>query len=437
MKIAEAEIAVIGAGLQGCCLALELARRGRTVALVERDPRPMNRAGRRNEGKVHLGLVYARDATGATAELQLRGALSFAPLLRRWLGAAAEALPVSTPFDYVVARDSLASPEELAAHYAGLQRRREALHARRAGLDYLGAPLETVARALPREDWAERYDDTRVQAVFATAERAVDCDRLADAVARAVAAEPRIAFAGETRVTAIERAARGWRLAGEGPAGPMQGEFRTVVNAAWDGRLALDRSAGFAPEPGWVHRLKYRVVVRTPAACAGAASATMVLGRYGDVVFRPDGTAYLSWYPAAMRGWSHELAPPADWEAACRGEIDPAAAAAVAGEFGRGLARWHRGLAAARGEPVQVDAGAIFAHGRSDVDDPASGLHRRTQVGVVSRDGYHSVNPGKLTTCPLFAVAAADAVAGGRHAETAAWAEWLAEWAGGAGDAAA
>jgi len=59
---------------------------------------------------------------------------------------------------------------------------------------------------------------------------------------------------------------------------------------------------------------------------------------------------------------------------------------------------------------VQVDAGAIVAIGRSDVHDAGSALHDRTRIGTSSRDGYHSVDPGKLTTAPLFAVRVADAV---------------------------
>jgi hypothetical protein len=39
-------------------------------------------------------------------------------------------------------------------------------------------------------------------------------------------------------------------------------------------------------------------------------------------------------------------------------------------------------------------------------------LHGRTRVGVTSVDGYHSVNPGKLTTAPLFAELAAARVNG-------------------------
>jgi hypothetical protein len=46
------------------------------------------------------------------------------------------------------------------------------------------------------------------------------------------------------------------------------------------------------------------------------------------------------------------------------------------------------------------------------VGDPGSGLHGRTRSGIASRDGWHSFNPGKLTTAPLFAEDAARAVRG-------------------------
>ena len=73
-----------------------------------------------------------------------------------------------------------------------------------------------------------------------------------------------------------------------------------------------------------------------------------------------------------------------------------------------GIDEWFPGIA--RSETLLVDAGAIVALGRSDVDDTASGLHDRTRIGVTSHGGYHSVDPGKLTTAPMFAVEAADRV---------------------------
>ena len=57
----------------------------------------------------------------------------------------------------------------------------------------------------------------------------------------------------------------------------------------------------------------------------------------------------------------------------------------------------------------EVTGGAIVAYGCTDLDDPASNLHDRTRIGVMSDNGYHSVDPGKLTTAPLFAMRTANA----------------------------
>jgi hypothetical protein len=36
--------------------------------------------------------------------------------------------------------------------------------------------------------------------------------------------------------------------------------------------------------------------------------------------------------------------------------------------------------------------------------------YQRSRIGVVSRGGYHSIDPGKLTTAPMFALEAADRI---------------------------
>lgn len=382
----------------------------------------MNRASRRNEGKIHLGLVYAMDASGATAALQLKGALSFRALLARWVEAAESDLGCSTPFQYTVAPESLLPAEELARRYERMEEVYARVMTAEPDLDYLGQRPARLTRRLPESAWAGRFGAERVAAVFDTAERAIDTDRLAERICTAVARSSNIRFFGGRKALAIERLARGFGITqGEGAAEELRAA--QVVNATWDGRMALDATMGLAPAPGWLHRLKYRVIVRLDPAKASVPSATMVVGRYGDVVIRPDATAYLSWYPAALRGWSDAICPPADWAAACRGQVEPGAAAALAGEVKAAIDGWYPGLT--DGETLTVDAGAILAHGRTDVDDPASGLHDRTKVGVTNRDGYVSVNPGKLTTAPLFAMAAADAVTGNAPDDLGALAGWL------------
>jgi hypothetical protein len=125
-------------------------------------------------------------------------------------------------------------------------------------------------------------------------------------------------------------------------------------------------------------------------------------------VIRSDGTAYLSWYPAGLRGWVNDLEPPENWDAPCRGEVDPSEAVEIAAATRAGIADWCPAMA--RLEPMHVDAGAIVALGESDVDDAGSGLHARSRIGVGSHARYHSVDPGKLTTAPLFAIEVADRV---------------------------
>jgi hypothetical protein len=404
----EVDVLVLGAGLQGAGIALELAGRGIDVRLLDQDVEPLRRASLRNEGKIHLGIIYANDASMATAELQLDGALRFRAIVTRWLHGSGAWLSLSTPFHYLVAADSVVPSAGLARHYDAVAERCRARLAADPGLDYLGARPQTLARRLAPERIAAHYDASRFAAAYETAELAIDTEVLAGEVRRAVREAPAIRFLPAHTVRGLQAVGGQVEAEGDGPAGPWRIRARQVVNAMWEQRLWFDRQMGLEPSGDLLHRLKYRVIARLPDRLRGAPSVTMVLGRYGDVVVRPDGTAYLSWYPQGLRGWTHELRPPAEWDAACRGEVPGPLAREIASGILAGIAPWYPGIGEC--EPLLVDAGAIVALGRSDVDDAGSALHERSHIGVTSRAGYHSVDPGKLTTAPMFAVHAADRV---------------------------
>jgi len=404
----ETGVLILGAGLQGAGVALELAGRGIPVTLVEQDEIALNRASLRNEGKIHFGFIYANDSSRDTAFLQLEGALRFRAIVDRWIGMDTGWLVQSTPFHYLVAQDSVLSPEALAGHYLAVEARCRERLAADPSLNYLGSRVDGLFRPLTGDELASRFDTARFAAGFATSELAIDTERLAAELRKALAASPRIQLLASRRATAIAREKEGFRVEGEGRGGPWRIRARQVVNASWERRLGFDRQLGIAPPPDLLHRLKFRVIVRLPGELHGAPSVSMVLGRYGDVVIRFDGTAYLSWYPSGLRGWSADVEPPRAWDAACRGEVDRDVAREVAASVLNAIDAWYPGIG--RSEPIQVDAGAIVAIGRSDVDDSASGLHDRKRIGVSSFDGYLSVDPGKLTTAPMFAVAAADCV---------------------------
>jgi hypothetical protein len=389
-------------------VALELARRGIGVTLIEQDAIAVNRSSLRNEGKIHLGFIYAHARSLETAFLQLDAALRFRAIVASWLGPGADWLAPSTPFQYLVARDSVVGPEALSKHYAAVERRCAERLAGNADLDYLGERPARLVRPLADREIAAHFDPATLAAGFATAERAIDTDRLAAHLRQSLGSAPNVRFAASHTAREVREEAGGFRVDGETPDGKWSVHAHQVVNATWERRLKFDRQLGIPPPEHLLHRLKFRLIGRLPGELRGAPSVSMVLGRYGDVVIRSDGTAYLSWYPAGLRGWTHELEPPPDWDSACRGEVDPALSREITTAILTGIEPWYPGIA--RCEPLLVDAGAIVAIGESDVDDSSSALHERSRIGVHSRGGYHSVDTGKLTTAPLFAVLTADRV---------------------------
>src|ERR1700680_1312609 len=84
--------------------------------LYDKSDRCMSQTSVNNEGKIHLGYVYANDPTLATARLMLKGAFSFAPLMRRWIGTDLDKVTRSAPFYIAVHKQSLLSVEQVERH---------------------------------------------------------------------------------------------------------------------------------------------------------------------------------------------------------------------------------------------------------------------------------------------------------------------------------
>lgn len=398
-RVMTQEAVVIGAGIQGCCAALELRRLGYHVTLVEASAAAMSRASLRNEGKIHFGFVYGNEPSRATARLMLDAALRFAPLLDRWVGPMDWISLRSEPFTYAVMHDSLVPPAELFAHYDALND--DYLSWRSVGLgEYLGddpEPFWRPAKQVP----AGLGRAPAVAAVAETCERAIDLIAVRKRIVGAIADDTGIVLRLGRRVRTVERGSTGFTVTGHGQDGvAWSAPADVVVNCAWDGRLAIDASLGVVPSRPWVYRLKYRVLGELPTALHGLPSLTFVLGPYGDIVRAAGRATYLSWYPTCMADWSSDLSPPASWSGPCGGDARGAGT-----EIGRRtLDAFERVVPGMSGFSIaQVDAGVIFAWGSTDIGEADSELHQRNDIGPLHQDGYVTMDTGKLTTAPLFA----------------------------------
>jgi glycine/D-amino acid oxidase-like deaminating enzyme len=402
-------VGVLGGGLQGCCVALELAARGIPVTLFDRNTRLLSRAAIANEGKIHLGYMYANDPGQSTARMMMKGALAFAPFFSRHLEMPADRLALSRPAAYVVHRDSQRSAEEVSHYLAAVHTLlREASEGKKGG--YFGRDLSSDLRRWSDAEREAAFDPEIALAAFDSPEVAIDPVVLAELVRRRIADDPAIEVKLNHEVTSVDDHDGRFDVCVGTADGQRREPFDHVVNALWDGRFVVNEKRGLRPGRPWLHRLKYGVSFRLPKAIALPPSATFVSGPFGEVVSYHDGLTYLTWYPVCLRAISNEVAPP-QWETyppePLRSELLEGTLHAMA-QFVRAL----RAIEVTELEDVTVKGGVIVAWGATDIYDPASELHRRFEIGVTSTGRYHSVDPGKLTMAPHFAGLCADRIAG-------------------------
>jgi glycine/D-amino acid oxidase-like deaminating enzyme len=383
------EVAVIGAGIQGVLLALELAERGVSVHLFDKAPAALDQASRWNEGKLHLGYVYAADGGLSTAQEMVLGSQVFIATVERFLGRTIPQRAYSRPFVYARHVDSRLNADELDRYYLKVS---ELVAAHNVPGPY---GSERVRRLSARE-CAAIYDPEYVTDAWQTGEFALDTHWVADALSAVVADHPRIQAHWNTAIAAVERKGRGFGLVGS--TGQRWGRFGHVVNAAWCGRLALDQGMGIHAPASW--RFRFKLGAKSCLPANDAVSSTIVNGPFGDVVNFNDGGLYLSWYPISCQ-WMVDVVQPPDWYAA-QVDIDaPATCAAIFAELARIQPRlaginWDSDLAALRG-------GVIYSLGDVDFDDRRDLFHARDRAGPKANGNFISIDTGKYTTAARYA----------------------------------
>jgi hypothetical protein len=399
-------VAVLGAGMAGCGIALELASRGQHVVLFDRRNRPVLEASRWGEGKVHLGLVYANDPSFKTAQTMITGALRFTEALNRWVDLADCRQLVSETFEYAVPKDSALSVAQIEVHFSRVESYiREQLAG--SSHDYI-APLE--GPVFERADVISGgYDPEQIIARFKTSERAIDATALADLLSGAVIAHPNIELRMGMEVLDVASSRQHYRVICRDEEGSHEeGPFRFVANALWANRLVIDARMGEVPMRHWMNRMKVGVNIWPGDGKLNAPSSTFVLGAYGDIVRFQSGRSYLNWYPVGMFNTLETLTP-IDW---CE-QLASIDHQQIVDDTISALRNFLPDLNPLLDHPdteVKVEGGSIFAWGDSGIENPESELHERFDIGPAIKNGYVSLDTGKLTTAPMFSLQVADMI---------------------------
>lgn len=397
-------MAVLGAGIMGASTALFLARRGARVTLFDRAVTVLAGASRSNEGKIHLGYLYAADPSLDTARRLLPGGLAFKALTEELVGCAIDPAVSRDDDLYVLHRASVVGADDAGRYYEAVSGLVEQ-HAERAG--YLSPIRDARPRRLSQRELDAGFDTAAIVAGFRVPERSVATEWVADRFAAAIDAEPRIDCRLRTTVTgvrgAVGRLVRPLHVETDGG---VEGPFDAVVNALWDGRLALDASLGLPLPKTWSHRFRLSAFVSTTRDVE-VPSAVVATGPFGDVKNYTGRDLYLSWYPTGLVAEGNAIAAPVpralgeDERARLLGEIVARLGAVVTSV--RDVLPY---VASAR-----LAGGWVYAAGRGPLDDRASTLHRRDRVGIERTGDYVSVDTGKYSIAPWLARQVADLLA--------------------------
>lgn len=379
-------VAVVSGGIVGITAALLAAERGARVTLYEARDELWQCASAMNEGKVHLGPIFAL-GDRITHDVMLRGATTFAAVLERAYAAALPWEELSTvPFRYLVMPDSLVTADQLAARYRSLN---EQLGRHRAPT-YLGRPLGRLV------DPVARTDEATGLPAFDTEERAVDPLRLGALLVDRVRNHPLVTVRTGCAVERVDDGQVCW--------GDEQERYDVVIACTWDQQELL------VPEEHRVRRnFRVKCALRLPRVGDDRTTVTLVQGPFGDVVTHRD-YVYASWYPEARLTNEFAIAPSPRAHhlrdgAASRPEL---VTEQIKPLQSLGLLR----DLTIHTDEVEVVAGFIAGHGPLDISERESGLHRRAEFGTEVHGSLVVARNFKLTTAPLAALAAVDVALG-------------------------
>ncbi len=378
----------------GCSTALLLARRGMRVTLFDAAPRVMHGASRWNEGKIHLGYLYAADPSLATARRLLPGGLAFRRIVEDLLGESIAPAISDDDEIYLTHRDSVCAGTATAC-YLGRVSALVAAHPEVAGA--LAPDADRPPAPLVRAELETLADPERIVAGVRVAERSVSTAWLADRIEAAVLAMPGIDLRLGVHVQGVRPDPRGERLALDTSAG-ADGPYETVVNALWHGRAAVDATMGLPAPVEISHRYRVSLFARL-ARPIDLPSVVVGTGPFGDVKRYGPHDAYFSWYSAGLLAEGGAIAPPST------PRVTPADADAIGQaileQLGQVLPPVRAAAAAIASSTVQ--GGWVYAAGAGQLSDPASTLHRRDRVGMVCSGRYLSVDTGKYSIAPWLA----------------------------------
>jgi hypothetical protein len=305
-------VAVLGAGIMGCSVALFLARQGCRVVLIDASPAPFMGASRWNEGKIHLGYLYLADPSLKTARKLMPGGLLFPELIRALIDCDIHGSMVTQHDDrYLIHKNSVIDSNDALATATAVAQ----LAHGHPDADRYFVPLgKSEPRPLSSSEINDEYDGAMIVSGFEVPERSVATQELADRFVDVLNASRQIEQCMGHRVRSVvspDHPYKGWAVETSNRFGEEVsfGPFGAVVNALWEGRGVVDATVGLQTAESWTHRYRVSLFAETSEPVK-VRSAVVAVGPFGDIKNYDGKRLYISWYEAGLLASGHDLSPP-------------------------------------------------------------------------------------------------------------------------------
>jgi hypothetical protein len=360
----------------------------------------------------------------------IQGSLTFGTILKRLTGHDPDSFIIARPFHYYVSADSMMSVDDIHGHFQNVEDKVLQLM-QDYDLQYLDQTFNRLYERNSTKVHETLFSPQTTLGSFKTEERSVSPAAVADIVSQTVLAKQRINFVPNTLIKSVNRLESGEvEVEQRCKRKTYITRYPCVVNCLWDGRWAIDRTAGVEDPGPWIMRFKGAINVYAPYALSHSIpSSTGVVGLFGDVVNYNNGMYYVSWYPKCKRvhcvdedgrklhNRFHRFIPRCirglvKWAPPAAQYVSNVAHRKFAKENIREMAKFIPSMKKLIRYRLKCEmaGGVIVARGSTDIDDPSSHLHQRHAIGPVSYGSYISVYTGKFTTAPLIAQRTAEIV---------------------------
>jgi hypothetical protein len=396
-------VVILGAGIQGCTMALMFRKHGWDVTIFDKSDDIMNRASAHGEGKVHLGLVYNKDLTMKTARHMMQSALRFSSYVEYLVGRPINwELLKSKPFTYMIPFASYVSPKEFEQFAEKLQDIYETLLMEEPELSYLGSRPATLIEKSPLPSAANA---SFFEAAYSSVEYSVSPEKMKAVLKEALKAQS-VKMVFGRNVSKTQRNVPGDDMLGKFRVTSNVGEhdFDVVVNCLWEGRASIDKQLNVDFSSGNNYRFKFGIKFPYMAEYSELPSMTIVNGPFGDFVqYDQNHGMYFSYYPVSLMAMTTNTTLMKEWDALADLNIPSDIEAFQLESHKQAFKSYFPGCGEAAFTCPRLGGGYILGNGDTDITDLNSELHSRSDFPFVMDDGYISVSTQKFTSAPFNA----------------------------------